>query len=827
MMKSPQHSPTTAEAPRRVVFTPAPYAHVPAAYAHEGAGNIPVPVFRWQLGQRIDQTLADLQQPLIRRIMGQAPGHYGVFEAESTALVLAPLNRLPQVPADADIVCYGVWADPFAAAGHRVFMMDRQEPACLDFVVEHADADALRQYALTHLSLMDTGLHLLTAEAHVAMADSTIDELKQRFKVAVVPLSEGTYYPFATTADMVGSTMKLQNLVQDQRLILQSNLPKHPSLFTQNAVIDSPLTSENGNIWIENSHIAAGWRLSHDNVVTGVPANHWQLSLAPGQCISVLPTAGGGYAACVYGYEALHTADSQPDYHLCRDEGQLAEVLRTLLAGESAGVPTAAGCDISVDSGRLTGQRQGFMAQCLQKISDNYQKSIFYQVDLHDMVEKYHSLAIPHPRELAADASLTTSIRDAMFRAELLKAEGRDGSPEEQRAFALLREGLVASAYNNRQRPRLDVYPDQIVWGRSAVRIDVAGGWTDTPPYCLNSGGNVVNLAIELNGQQPLQVYVRRCAEPHIVCRSIDLGAQEVIDTYDELSLFNKVNSPFSIPKAALALCGFLPQFAQDPAPTLRRQLEEFGCGIEITLLSAIPAGSGLGTSSILAATVLGALSDFCGLGWDKMTICDRTLLLEQLLTTGGGWQDQYGGVLHGVKLLQSARGFVQTPVTRWLPDRLWTDSENRACHLLYYTGITRTAKTILAEIVRGMFLNSAPHLAILNDMKEHALQMFEAIQRGSMADYGRLVRLTWNQNKALDSGTEPPLVTQLCSRIDDLCAGYKLPGAGGGGYLYMVAKDPEAAARIKHILTKEPLTASSRFVDMTLSQKGLQVSRS
>ena len=58
---------------------------------------------------------------------------------------------------------------------------------------------------------------------------------------------------------------------------------------------------------------------------------------------------------------------------------------------------------------------------------------------------------------------------------------------------------------------------------------------------------------------------------------------------------------------------------------------------MEITLLSAIPAGSGLGTSSILASTVLGTISDFCGLNWDKNEICNRTLILEQLLTTGRG----------------------------------------------------------------------------------------------------------------------------------------------------------------------------------------------
>lgn len=131
-----------------------------------------------------------------------------------------------------------------------------------------------------------------------------------------------------------------------------------------------------------------------------------------------------------------------------------------------------------------------------------------------------------------------------------------------------------------------------------------------------------------------------------------------------------------------------------------------------LTLLSAIPAGSGLGTSSILAATVLGALNDFCGLGWDKNEIGHRTLMLEQMLTTGGGWQDQFGGVLGGVKLLQTGRGFAQNPQVRWLPTDLWTQPEYRPCHLLYYTGITRTAKSILVEIVRRMFLNHGGEFA-------------------------------------------------------------------------------------------------------------------
>ena len=104
---------------------------------------------------------------------------------------------------------------------------------------------------------------------------------------------------------------------------------------------------------------------------------------------------------------------------------------------------------------------------------------------------------------------------------------------------------------------------------------------------------------------------------------------------------------------------------------------------------------------------------------------------------------------------------------------------------------------------------------------------MYEAIQRQDFRLMGNLVRKTWQQNQLLDSGTNPPEVSHITSLIDDLCLGYKLPGAGGGGYLYMVAKDPDAAARIKQTLNANRHNANARFVEMSLSKRGLQVSRS
>ena len=153
--------------------------------------------------------------------------------------------------------------------------------------------------------------------------------------------------------------------------------------------------------------------------------------------------------------------------------------------------------------------------------------------------------------------------------------------------------------------------------------------------------------------------------------------------------------------------------------------------------------------------------------------------MLEQLLTTGGGWQDQYGGILLGVKLLQTQPGACQQPLVRWLPDYVFTAPEYRKCHLLYYTGITRTAKNILAEIVKGMFLNETGRLELLGGMKTHALDMYDAIQRNSFEETGRLVRRSWMQNCRLDAGTNPAAVRAIIEKIDDLCWGISCPVRG------------------------------------------------
>ena len=782
------------------------------SYAVSGKVLMPLPVFRWERGQRLSQDLLSVQLPLYEQMMQMAPDSIHTMVVSGDVLIRAtqPLLSIPE----ADVVCYGLWLDASVAKNHGVFVSDRRTPSVLKQMLQKPSVQTLADLQRDHFYMTDIGVWLLSDKAVALLmhrsngkeydlysefgcalgTTPTLDDPELRaLNVAIVPLNGGEFYHFGTSKEIISSTLRLQNLVNDQREIMHLDRKPHPSIFVQNAITKIPFTEENSNIWIENSFIGPKWHLTHDNVVTGVHENDWEITLEPGECIDVVPVGEKDF-------ETRHYRIDEP--------------LNSNKVAERANLR------------RLFSQRQTFRKQNWRAMAKNWRHSVFYQLDLADAVEAFQKYQIPLPEALPEDAPLMTRIHNAMFRGE------------SDKAFALLRQGLtqrdgsLGAGNIDPKEPSLCVSSDQIVWGRSPVRIDIAGGWTDTPPYCLMEGGNVINFAIELNGQPPLQAYIKPSGEYRIVLRSIDLGAMEVVETNEQLTDFMHVGSPFSIPKAALVLAGFGKMRDEEfgvrnDAHSLSSQLQAFGSGIEITLLSAIPAGSGLGTSSILAATVLGALSDFCGLGWDKNEIGHRTLMLEQMLTTGGGWQDQFGGVLGGVKLLQTGRGFDQSPQVRWLPNDIWTQPEYKACHLLYYTGITRTAKQILAEIVRRMFLNHHEELHLLREMKEHTMTMYEAIQRNDFQKMGRLVRKTWQQNQMLDSGTNPPAVAALTDLIDDLCLGYKLPGAGGGGYLYMIAKDPEAAARIKQILTEQRMNQNARFVEMSLSTTGLQISRS
>lgn len=689
---------------------------------------------------------------------------------------------------------------------------------------------------------------------------------------AVVPV-QGEFLHFGTSRQLIESVTKLHDQAhQSAPLGFLSTARRHPDQHVQNAEFDGPPPFAQGqSYWVENSHVPPTWTLSGDNVLTGIPPNAWSLVLRQQVCLDMAPVSGGGVCARCYGLDdafkgplgsaatqflgasvgewlarrnltpELIGADGDTDLQNARlfpvlngeegDEAMVAwmiadqpdpEARQTWLAANRL---SAADLLRMADVDRIYAQRERFMVASLKAMQRNHARSVFYALDLEQAAEILHRGDPSYePVPLEPDASLVKQMHDYLFRSALLRLRGDAAWEEaEARGFGALREAILANVPAP-ILPTCGVASDQIVWGRSPLRFDLAGGWTDTPPYCLLQGGRVLNVSIELNGQPPVQVFIRRSERRDILLRSIDLGTERRFFTFDELAGNLTEKSEFSLAQAALSLAGFAPEAG---APTLEEALERFGGGIEMSLLAAVPKGSGLGTSSILASTILATLNEFCQLGWGQADVMARTMALEQILSTGGGWQDQVGGCFAGAKDLETAAGLTQNPTCRWLPERLLGPENANHVALLYYTGITRVAKSVLREIVRGMFLNSGTRLDTLRKIRENVQPAVDAIQRNDIEALGAAVRRSWELNQELDSGTNPPAVQAILSRIEPHLRGAKLLGAGGGGFIFMIAKDLEAAQRIRQILTEDPPSEKARFFDFRVSQTGLEVTRS
>ena len=704
------------------------------------------------------------------------------------------------------------------------------------------------------------------------------DDDVSKLTVAVAPINSGEFYHFGTTNDVIESMFTLQNLVTDQSRLGSVASLAQPKQFIQDAFFGAPLRrQENDALWVERSYIPETWTLGKQNMLTGVPKNNWSVKLRDGVCLDFVPISENELAIRPYGFSDRFRGPvsdpttqwiEQPVSKWFEDRGikfddakidpqtdlQVASLfpvfalneitegfVNWLIAGEvdsngdahrkawlSARRLSARELGQLVDLKQVKQTRLGFRRQAVPIMAEHGNRSIFYNLDLKDIANSFAQSNQPLPTPVAAEEDLMMAVHDRMFRSEVLKQRKDDAwQTEEKAAFEFLADAILKPYLNAQVVPINQLAHDQIVWARSPARVDLAGGWTDTPPYCLEQGGSVVNIALDLNGQPPIQAFARRSEAATITIRSIDLGISETVSTYEELGSYREVGSGFSVAKAALCLCGFHPDFNGGKFKTLADQLKSFGGGVDLSMLAAIPKGSGLGTSSILSGTVLGALNDQCGFHWDSQAVAARVTAVEQMLGTGGGWQDQIGGLLPGIKLIQTQPGMSQTPAVRWLPNDFFLSAEYSSRAMLYYTGITRRAHDVLGEIVRGMFLNDPVRLNVLAGIGDASRACYDAVQRFNFADFAASVDSSWQLNQALDSGTNPPEVASMIERIAPHVSSLKLAGAGGGGFMYLIAKDADHARQLRSELESDPPNDRARFIEMSVSTTGLQVTRS
>ncbi|MGL4398785.1 MAG: fucose pyrophosphorylase domain-containing protein, partial [Luteolibacter sp.] len=303
------------------------------AYAASGKVLMPVPLMRWSHGQRLDQTLLDMQADDYSRILQAAPDESRVLVASGDVFLKFP-DAIPAIP-EADIVGFGMTVSPEIASHFGVFFSHRDTPGEVAFFLQKPTPTEIRELASSHTYVVDTGLWLLSRRAiGVLMARSgwtgesfqgdgaTAYELYSGLgpslgtqpgvpdpeisglKTAVVSLPGAEFYHFGTTRQMIESLSALQNRTPgrtDQNDLWRK---PHPDMYVLNSdFVFSRRSSENRMIWIENSALPADFALSHEHAITGLPTGDWRFTLAPGQCVDCVPVGERDFVIRNYGFD--------------------------------------------------------------------------------------------------------------------------------------------------------------------------------------------------------------------------------------------------------------------------------------------------------------------------------------------------------------------------------------------------------------------------------------------------------------------------------------------------------------------------------------------
>lgn len=334
---------------------------------------------------------------------------------------------------------------------------------------------------------------------------------------------------------------------------------------------------------------------------------------------------------------------------------------------------------------------------------------------------------------------------------------------------------------------------------RLPVRVNWGGGWSDTPPYCMEHGGTVLNAAVLLDGNYPIEAIARRIEGNKIVLASADSGAEQEFTDIKQLQDSSNPYDPFALHKAALIACGLIPYSENRSIEEITNQL---GSGLYLsTRVINIPRGSGLGTSSILAGACVKALYEITGRKLEEDELYNRVLCMEQIMSTGGGWQDQVGGLAPGIKMVTSHAAVRQqitcTPCV--INEKTMKELDERFC--LIYSGQRRLARNLLRDVVGRYVGGNAEAASVLYEIQRSAVLMRFELEKGDVDAFARLLNEHWELSKRLDSGCTNVCIDMIFKAVEDLIDAKMICGAGGGGFLQVVLKKGITAKQLQERL--------------------------
>ena len=346
------------------------------------------------------------------------------------------------------------------------------------------------------------------------------------------------------------------------------------------------------------------------------------------------------------------------------------------------------------------------------------------------------------------------------------------------------------------------------------LRVNWGGGWSDTPPYCNENGGTVLNVAILLNGEKPVEVTLEKIDELKIVFDSRDMDVHGEFDTIEPLQETGDPFDPFALQKACLLACGIIPKEGHELSEILKRLGGGFVMHSEVT---NVPKGSGLGTSSILSAACVKTVFEFMGIEYTEEDLYSHVLAMEQIMSTGGGWQDQVGGITPGLKYITSMPGVEQQIKVTHVEISEETKKELDERFVLIYTGQRRLARNLLRDVVGRYVGNEPDSLFALEEIQKTAALMRFELERGNVDGFAKLLDYHWKLSKKVDAGSSNTLIEQIFSSIEDLIDGKLVCGAGGGGFLQVILKKGVTKQEVEEHLNKVFMDSLVSVVDCKL----------
>ena len=309
-----------------------------------------------------------------------------------------------------------------------------------------------------------------------------------------------------------------------------------------------------------------------------------------------------------------------------------------------------------------------------------------------------------------------------------------------------------------------------MIIARSPLRITLGGGGTDLPSYYREHEGFLLAAAID----KYVYVNVMRPFTPGIYLKYSKLEHVELID---------EVKHP--IIREAMRMLDFrTPQ-------------------VEITTLADIPAGTGLGSSGSFTTALLKALYTHRKRHLHQEELAELACQIEiDLLGEPIGKQDQYIAAIGGITCFTFHQDDKVSAIPLVINMDTMFDLEDNL--ILFFTGVSRSAGSILKEQQIRSQNNEADMLKNLHFVKELGYRSKEALESGDMILFGELMNEHWEHKKCRSAGMSNPQIDDWYDLAKKNGAiGGKLVGAGGGGFLMFMAQDRN---KLRHTMAAKGL---------------------